>query len=422
MIPDVVDVWTEPSIAPGDLLNLHVSSPTANYAVSIKRETYSGNVAPSVVFYQERTDGVDQRGAITWDATSATARAPWPTTLSVATTNWAPGVYTITTSNGVSAQSAHGIFVVRTPVIMRGRPLFPLNILTMQAYNQWGGSSTYTSTRSVAISLQRPLERLLFEGPHGWSSQAAWLTWISQHTLNLQYSTDYDLSLAAPKDNPSALILGQHTEYISKLFRDWIDQASGDIGKMAIANFGTNAFYCQIRLVNGVESGAPIDMIVYKWANQDPLEATAPLEAAVFFRSVSLGRPEGALFGAQYGASNAGLGKRSMVISKQIPRALLRGTSLRTGSKLLDMYYLEADYLYSPAKPVVIGSATYKIGRSIKTVVSVIRTGKSGARIFNSGSLVWVTGFTGAKPFGISRSSFIRFNANILDWLGIKRH
>jgi hypothetical protein len=421
-IPEVVDVWTQPSIAPGDLLNLHVSSPTPNYTVTIKRETYSGKIAPRVVFSEDRTDGVDQRRLITWDATTATARAPWPTTFSVETTGWAPGVYTIATSNGVDTQSAHGIFVVKTPEIQGGRPLFPLNILTMQAYNVWGGSSTYTQPRSVSISLQRPLERSLFEGEPGWVPQAAWLAWISQHVVNLQYTTDYDLSLSAPRTNPSALILGQHTEYISKIFRDWVDRASGDRGKMEIANFGTNAFYCQVRLVAGVEAGIPSEMIVYKYPGQDPMQETAPLDAAVFLRSSILNHPEGALLGAQYGTSSVGLGKRSMVISKSTPRALLKGTGLGPGSKLSGLYYLEADYLYRAARPVIIGSASYKNGRLTRTVVTVIRTGTRGARIFNAGSLVWVTGFTGAKPFGIKRASFIRLNANILDWLQIKRH
>ncbi len=421
-IPEAVDVWTQPSIAPGELLNLHVSSPTVNYSVVIKRETYSGRIAPTIVFSEQRTDGVDERALVTWDATTATARAPWPTTFSVETVGWAPGVYTIATSNGVSTQSANGIFVVRTPSITKGRPLFPLNLLTMQAYNKWGGASAYTTTRSVTISLHRPLENALFEGPHSWLAQAAWLSWISKHVVNLQYTTDYDLSLSAPTANPSALILGQHTEYISKLLRDWVEQASGDNGKMEIANFGTNAFYCQIRLVNGIEGGAPSDMIVYKWSGEDALEATAPSEAAVFFRSISIGRPEGALFGAQYGASNAGLGTQSMVINKSSPRALLKGTGLRSGSKLSGMYHLEADYPYSTAHPIVIGSARFKVGRFYRTVATVIRTGKHGARIFNAGSLVWVTGFTGARPFGISRASFIRLNANILDWLQIKLH
>ena len=102
LIPETVDVWTQPSIFPGDLLNLHVSSPTPNYSLTIKRETYSGRISPSVVFSEERADGVDQRGLVTWDATTATARAPWPTTFSVETASWAPGVYTIATSNGVS--------------------------------------------------------------------------------------------------------------------------------------------------------------------------------------------------------------------------------------------------------------------------------------------------------------------------------
>lgn len=420
-LPEEVDVWTQPSVFAGEYLNLHVSSPTPNYSVSIKRETYVGTAGPAVVFSEARTDGIDQRNLVTWDAATATARSPWPTSFSIDTTDWSPGVYTISTTNGLDTQSAHGIFVVKTPTIQRGYPLFPLNFLTMQAYNRWGGASAYTPNRAVAISLQRPFENPLFEGPHGWAPQSAWLAWMSQHVVNLQYTTDFDVSLAAPTINPSALILGQHTEYISKVFRDWIDGASGDAGVVDLANFGTNAFYCQVRLVNGVEGGSPAEMLVYKWPGQDELEQTSPSEAAVFFRSATLHRPEGALFGAQYGASNAALGSRSMIVGAGTPLSLLKGTGLRPGSRLVGLYYLEADYLYPTVRPQVIGSATYKNGKATRRVVTVIRIGKRGARIFNAGSLVWVTGFAGTTPFGMKRKNFIRFNANILDWLRIKR-
>jgi hypothetical protein len=60
---------------------------------------------------------------------------------------------------------------------------------------------------------------------------------MSKHVIGLQYTTDYDLSLAAPTVKPSDLILGQHTEYVSQVFRDWLDRASGDRGIMEIANF-----------------------------------------------------------------------------------------------------------------------------------------------------------------------------------------
>jgi hypothetical protein len=420
-IPNVVDVWTQPSIFPGEPLNLHVSSPTQRYALSIRRVTFSGSVAPSVVFTTKIADGVDQRDLITWDSTTATATAPWPTSFSVETVGWLPGVYTIETMNGVPNQSAKAIFVVKTPTINRLRPLFALSFLTLQAYNDWGGSSAYPPNRAVRISLQRPIKSDTFSGAHGWEPQASWLIWMSRHVVGLQYTTDYDLSLAAPATNPSALMLGQHTEYISKTFRDWVDLASGDAGKMAIANFGTNTFYCQVRLVNGIEAGSPSEMVVYKYPSQDPLELTKPLEAAVFFRSDVLSRPEGALFGTQYGASNAGLPSSAMKVSGSIPSALLKGTGLKPGSRLLNVYRIEADYLYPATGRVVIGSATYRRGKSWKTMGSVIRTGRLGARIFSAGSLVWVTGFTGPQPFGMKRASFIRFNANILDWLRIKR-
>ena len=419
LIPEAVDVWTQPSIFPGELLNLHVSSPTPNYSVTIKRETYSGSAAPSVVFSEDRTDGVDQRGLVTWDATTATARAVWPTTSSIDSTGWLPGVYTIITGNGIESQAGRGIFVVKSPTILKTRPLFALSKLTYQAYNAWGGASLYTIPRSVKLSLERPY--LTWSTAHGWLAESSWIVWMSKSVVGLQYTTDYDLSLAAPTVNPSALILGQHTEYVSKVFRDWLDRASGDRGGMEIANFGTNALYCQIRFEGGLESGSPKEMVAYKYPGQDPQAATQPKEASYLYRSKELARPEGALLGVQYGASNRGLPPTSMKIHSKVPSRFLTGTGLRRGSLLRHLYRGEADFIYPTTGVVLLGTAVLSVkGRVGRTLATVVRTGKRGARIFSAGSLMWVEGFAGTRPFGVSRASFIRFNTNILDWLLIK--
>ena len=421
-VPEAVDVWTQPSITPGEPLRLHISSPTTNYSVRITRETYAGRAAPTVVFTAERTGGADLRGLITWDAEFGTARAAWPTALSVGSTGWLPGVYTIATENGVGAQTGHGIFVVRTPQLRADRPLFALSLLTYQAYNTWGGASAYTQPRGAKLSFERPYASE--DENHGWLAERGWALWMSAHITDLQYTTDYDLSLAAPAINPSALILGQHTEYISKVFRDWLDRASGDKGGMEIANFGVNSLYWQIRLEGGIESGSPKEIVTYKYRGQDPFEANSPKEVSFLFRSKEIGRPEGALLGVQYaGASSGRLFPTPLVIHRLIPRRLLAGTTLRPGSMLTDLYANEADSIYPAVRPTILGSATVTLSpKKTTTLATVIRTAKRGARIFSAGSLMWVTGFTGAMPFGISRASYIRFNANILDWLGIKRH
>jgi hypothetical protein len=421
LIPNVVDVWTQPSIFPGEPLHLRVSSPTPSFVVTIRRETYSGNLLPGVVFTEERTDGIDQRGLVTWEATTATARAAWPITFSISSADWPPGVYTIVTGNGIESQAGRSIFVVKSPAISRSHPLFALSILTYQAYNAWGGASLYTLPRSVKVSLERPY--LTWSTTHGWLAEAAWVIWMSKHVIGLQYTTDYDLSLAAPTVNPSALILGQHTEYVSKVFRDWLDRASGDRGIMEIANFGTNALYCQIRFESGLESGSPKEMVAYKFPGQDPIGATQPKEASYFYRSKELARPEGALLGVQYGASNRGLPPTSMKIHSKVPSRFLTGTGLRRGAFLRHLYRQEADFIYPATGVVLLGTAVLSVkGRATRTLATVVRTGKRGARIFSAGSLMWVEGFAGTRPFGISRASFIRFNANILDWLQIKRN
>lgn len=429
-IPERVDVWTQPSIYPGQLLNVYVSSPSPAYSISIKRETYAGGKKPRVVFAQQRVDGADQRNLITWDATTGTAHADWLLSFTLETTSWLPGVYTITTSNQVLSQQGRGIFVVKTPTIRANYPMYALSILTYQAYNDWGGASAYTQPRSVRLSMERPfsLKTSLVNGKRqfvigGWALESAWAVWLSAHVSGLQYTTDYDLSLSAPPVNPSALILGRHTEYVTRTFRDWLDAASGDGGTMELAHFGTNSLYWQIRLEGGVESSAPTEIVVYKVKGQDPVELISPTDVTYLFRSAEIQRPEGSLLGTQYGVCCTKLPPTSMQIGSEVPARLLLGTGLQKGSVLKNLYDQEADFLYPTSKLTILGSALITLSpKKTAILATVIRTGERGARIFSAGSFMWVTGFTGTQPFGISRASFIRFNANILDWLGIKRH
>ena len=112
-----------------------------------------------------------------------------------------------------------------------------------------------------------------------------------------------------------------------------------------------------------------------------------------------------------------------MQIGSEVPARLLLGTGLQKGSVLKNLYDQEADFLYPASKPTILGSALITLSpKKTAILATVIRTGKHGARIFSAGSVMWVTGFTGTQPFGISRASFIRFNDNILYWLGIKQH
>ena len=192
---------------------------------------------------------------------------------------------------------------------------------------------------------------------------------------------------------------------------------------MELAHFGANSLYWQIRLEGGVESSAPTEIVVYKSKGQDPVELISPTDVTYQFRSAEIQRPEGSLLGTQYGVCCTNLPPTSMQIGSEVPARLLLGTGLQKGSVLKNLYDQEADFLYPASKPTILGSALITLSpKKTAILATVIRTGKHGARIFSAGSVMWVTGFTGTQPFGISRASFIRFNDNILYWLGIKQH
>ena len=411
-VPTRVDVYTDPSILPGEPLELRISSPSPGYRISITRETYAGESGPLVAFSSDQVDGVDQTGAVTWDASTATARANWATSLSVDTTGWEPGVYSIATSDGDPLHDGSGLFVIRTPSI-GASPLFAMSLLTYQAYNTWGGASYYSTPRSVRLSFDRPYSNLRNES-HGWAAEVDWVRWLSRRVVGLQYTTDYDLSAQIPVGQPSALLFGQHAEYIGATMRNWVDRVSGDRGGMELANFGANAFYWQTRLERGPSADSPLEMVTYKYRGQDPLAATNPELETLKWRD--MGRPEGKIFGSRYATSLLAR-PITATVTGSMPRTLLRGTGWRTGTRLVGLFGREADSPFSGVRAASILQGQLSSSRPL--LATVVRTGRRGAKIFNAGSMAWVIGFREGASFGVSRASFERFNENILRWLGI---
>jgi hypothetical protein len=426
---------TQVSIVPGERIDLHVSTPAKTYRLRVYREaaTADGRRAELVRYRVDDRKGVDQRARIAMDART-TPRANWTVTDTIRTTRaWKPGVYTILALDANDTRSS-AIVVVRSPTIRSDAPLLVVPVLTYQAYNDWGGASSYLDARGVRshrVSFDRPY----VAGPGlWWSTRDSKLAgFVAASTDGLQYTTDYDLSIAPPATFPSFTVLVRHTEYASKAMYDWIEEGVRVRGTMGLANFGANALYWQVRLEPATDGAnrrtAPREIVIYR--NDSVTEDGSPRDPVVGpttttrFRDPPVNRPEGLLLGAQFRAK---LGSGSddrwpMGVEPGIPRSLLEGTGWTAGTTYIwNLMTGEGDMPI----PGAAGTSTTPIlaSRAVSSTLELVfpaatlRTFPSGGRVFNASTLGWPYLLPPAEfDPGVSDTSFGIFTRNILAWV-----
>jgi hypothetical protein len=410
------------SVTPGEPITLHVSTLARQYGYRVERLDATRPAGVEVVTQASGRPGHDYRSRATIDSLTRVARANWPATDTVATTGWAPGVYlvTATDSRGTTGQA---IFVVRTPVMRADRPAFVFSALTYQAYNLWGGANlyAYAAPRAVRVSFERPYA--LEDGKGYWAlGDGRILAWLQRRGLDLQYTTDYDLSVAPPPVAPRLLIFGRHTEYVAAGLFDFVDQHVNVTGDMNVLNFGANGFYWQVRLVAPRTPGAPMDVVCYRRPADDPVGKARPSEMTTRWRNAPLNRPEGMLFGAQYvNVLGNGFARYDYTVGAAMPAELLAGTGWQAGTVIRGLLLGEGDLAYRGSGGISImdGHGVDPKGMPLATSVT-IRVSPAGARVFDAGTFAWADGFEPAKVrLGITAGSFERFNRNLLAWLGV---
>jgi hypothetical protein len=414
------------SITPGQLLTVHVSTRAKTYSYRVERLDATLHGGAQVVASASRRVGHNYESLGTFDTVTREVRANWPVTDSITTNGWKPGVYIVTALDS-DKTVGRAIFVVRTPVLSAKAPCFVWSALTYEAYNLWGGANLYgyAAPEALRVSFERPY--LPGDGAGFWTSASESrnddkiLAWLQQRHLNLQYTTDYDLSIAPPDVAPKLLIFGRHTEYVAAPMRDWVEQHVNSAGDMNVLNFGANSFYWQVRLVQPENPEAPLAIVAYKHLAVDPETTVDPALTTTRWRDKPVDRPEGAVLGAQYIAVlDQGSARFNLVVTSRMPTALVAGTGWRTGTVLRGLLRGEGDRAYpgSGGSAIMDGFAIDKNGAQVTTTVT-LRVSSAGARVFDAGTFAWADGFAPATTdIGVSAASFERFNRNLLAWLG----
>ena len=209
------------------------------------------------------------------DATRYTeARWPVSTTLTVGN-DWTPGFYLIVSISPFGQVESAAPLIVRSP-IGSSKLVMMQSFLTWNAYNSFGGRSTYegpgkdgTATsdqRSRIASFDRPL---LGSGAYSVQRDAIpFIQFAEQQGINIDQVSDLDINKwPSLITHYNAVVIGGHAEYFTHgMLNTFIAARNSGIN---IAVFGGNTAFWQTRLEPSL-SGPNRHLIMYRNAVQDP--------------------------------------------------------------------------------------------------------------------------------------------------------
>jgi hypothetical protein len=269
---------TDISVDQGQTVSFKVNDSTsAPYHIDIYRLGYYGGLGARKVatITSAQTTRTIQPAPLTNVATGLVDAGNWSTSATWAVpSNAASGLYVGKLVREDTGGASHMVFVVRDDD-GHSDLLFQTSDTTWQAYNNWGGKSTYdpTSTngfRAYAVSYNRPLTLRGIAGGLGEANSPFWsevpmIRWLEANGYNVSYSTgvDSDRRGAELLEHKAFLSVG-HDEYWSVGQRANVETALA--AGVNLAFFSGNEMYWRIRWENSIDaSGTPFrTMVTYK--------------------------------------------------------------------------------------------------------------------------------------------------------------
>ncbi|MGH2443586.1 MAG: N,N-dimethylformamidase beta subunit family domain-containing protein [Chloroflexota bacterium] len=362
----------------------------------------------------------------------------WPASITVyVPPAWVSGMYLvkITASSGFQGYIPFTVLDNR-----RSAYLFIHGVNTDEAYNVWGGKSLYQDTaypgnagfdhRALMVSFDRPFHQVYGAGQlFFWEYDM--IRWLERRGYDVSYATDVDVHrrLSTLGRHKAVLIVG-HDEYWSKSMRDHYQRAVRSGVNLGV--FAGNTGYWSIRYL---PQGRRADRIIvcYKYPSTfDPYVDTNPKRVTSQWRAPPLNRPESILLGAMWHGEESHLSPQAWVVTK--PGSwIFRGTRLAHGGSVSGVVGYEYDQVVPkfphPRRLVVLTNSPVIANDGSHDVSnSTIYVAKSGATVFNAGTIQWSWGLdpfavpdqgTPAPPAGSAPSHALQIvTANILRRIG----
>lgn len=248
---------SEISVAPGQLLHLHVAAPPGSrYRVLVYRlgwyQGLGGRLVLCVPGCRASEAATVQRPPNRPDAVTGLLRARWSVTDSVEIPPDAVSGYYEAKLEIVAGPHAGSVgsvpLIVRQSVSAAASALLvqvPVN--TWEAYNPWGGRSLYqfnTINHAVEVSFDRPFDQQTFYETVT-RLELPWVRFLERRGIDVSYQTDVDTDRI-----PSSLLQHRlvfaigHDEYWSQRMRDAFNRA---LAQSTNLMFGSNSGEWRLR-------------------------------------------------------------------------------------------------------------------------------------------------------------------------------
>lgn len=375
---------------PGDSVPLHVSTAAgASYRILVYRLGWYGGLGAREVACLPSCGG-GELGAQQPVNTTGDMRANWPTTDTLTVDpSWVSGYYLIRVlllDGPQAGMSATTYLVVDSPKPTRMLIQVPVN--TWEAYNSWGGRSTYDlpglGRRASRVSFDRPYDwnGPGGQGPLGW--EIPFVRFVERSGYDVSYQSDvYTDAHPASLLTHRLVAVAGHSEYWTKTMRDAFETAR-DSG-VNLAFMGANDAYWQIRYEDASRT-----IVAYK-SMYDPNPVVA--EKTAMFREI--GRLECGLIGIQHQAASPLYWKPGdyTVPAAAIADPWLRRTGFLAGSVVRGIVSVESDTI--PGNQTAASSCGHALtvffhrengGDKDGNADATRYTAPSGAMVFASGS------------------------------------
>ena len=406
------------SVLSGERLDLYVSSTASSFRVEVLRTgSYDGHFARRI-YSGPAVPGGPQTG-MAKDPVTRSVSATWQRSTTLSTAGWLPGAYLVKLIGADGAQ-AYVPFDIRDQH-STGAILLVDSTATWQAYNSWGGPSTYRGNQSPTAaqdvderafdaSYDRPYDR-----DHGaaefLSSELPAIAAAERLGLRLNYATDVDLQLHPEVlDGAVGVALLGHSEYWSRTMRANLT-AARDRG-VNLAFFGANDIHRRIRLEPS-PTGPGRTMINYKLGALDPVQT---LDTTADWGKAPFPDPQSALVGPMFKCARA---QADLVVTD--PESwLFRGQGLVAGARLPGMVGPEFDrvmtWVPTPRPLQVLAHSPALCQGKPEFADMTWYSMTNGAGVFDAGTLNWIPGM--ASPDPLTRRVVTTATERVLKMIG----
>jgi hypothetical protein len=439
------------SVAPGETLTFFVTADRPTFDLEIYRTGYYGGLGARLVLEQRGLAGQRQPSCWEQGETGLISCHTWsPSYTLTVPVDWVSGVY-LAKFRRPGGGEYFTTFVVRDDA--RSAPLLvQIPTATYQAYNNWGGKSTYNYSssacavpasgqpRAVSVSFDRPYASTLDDANNYLRNDFLMVQWLEAQGYDLSYVDSLDVhGYGTPgarnrlTEAEAVLSIG-HDEYWSQAMWDAF-QAARDNG-VDLGFFSANTAYWRVRFETGPTGGANRTLTTYKsveGGRPDPVQSTS-----TFRDPVGPALPENQLLGALFTGDNDSLYFPIRVTAEMAQDRLYRHTGLQAlpagsaallGREVIGWEWASVvDNGFTPegltilAESPVVGALLtdaghYRNNRVGQTVSHITRyTAPSGAVVFQAGTVQWGWGLAGREPNPILR----QMTYNVLADMGVR--